>query len=63
MNAPWVGAHLTDTGTHRDAYLGVDATGRPVTTEEFAFYRIEAGRIAEVWGTPFHAHLVEQITR
>jgi predicted ester cyclase len=63
VNPPWVGAHLHDTGTHRGAYLGVEATGRSVTSEEFAFYRVEAGRIAEVWGTPFHAHLVEQITR
>ena len=34
-----------------------------MSTEEFAFYRVEAGRIAEVWGTPFHAHLLEQISR
>jgi predicted ester cyclase len=58
---PWIAAHLTDTGTHRAAYFGVEATGRSVSTEEFAFYRVEDGRIAEVWGTPFHAHLLEQI--
>jgi predicted ester cyclase len=63
VNEPWVGAHLRDTGTHRGAYLGVEASGRSITSDELAFYRIEAGRIAEVWGTPFHAHLVEQITR
>jgi predicted ester cyclase len=63
VDEPWIGAHLTDTGTHRGAYLGVEATGRSVRTEELAFYRIDGGRIAEVWGTPFHAHLVEQITR
>jgi predicted ester cyclase len=58
---PWIAAHLTDTGTHRAPYFGVEATGRSVSTEEFAFYRVESGRIAEVWGTPFHAHLLEQI--
>jgi predicted ester cyclase len=58
---PWIAAHLTDTGTHRGAYFGVEATGRAVSTEEFAFYRVDSGRIAEVWGTPFHAHLLEQI--
>jgi predicted ester cyclase len=60
---PWIAAHLTDTGTHRGTYFGVAPTGRSVSTEEFAFYRVESGRIAEVWGTPFHAHLIEQITR
>jgi hypothetical protein len=34
-----------------------------MTDDLTAFYRVEAGRIAEVWGTPFHAHLVKQITR
>jgi predicted ester cyclase len=63
VNAPWIAAHLIDTGTHRGAYLGVEPTGRSVSTDECAFYRVEAGRIAEVWGTPFHAPLVEQITR
>jgi predicted ester cyclase len=58
---PWIAAHLTDTGTHRGAYFGIEATGRAVSTEEFAFYRVDSGRIAEVWGTPFHAHLLEQI--
>ena len=58
---PWIAAHLTDTGTHRAAYFGIEATGRAVSTEEFAFYRVDSGRIAEVWGTPFHAHLLEQI--
>jgi predicted ester cyclase len=61
VDAPWIAVHLTDAGTHRATFLGVEATGRTVSTEEFAFYRIAAGRIAEVWGTAFHAHLVEQL--
>jgi predicted ester cyclase len=61
VDAPWIAAHLTDTGTHRGASLGVQATGRSVSTQEFAFYRVEAGRIAEVWGTAFHVDLVEQL--
>jgi len=61
VDEPWIAAHLTDTGTHRDTFLGVEATGRSVRTEEFAFYRIDAGRIAEVWGTAFDVLLLEQL--
>jgi predicted ester cyclase len=46
-----VAAHFTDTGSHRGEWLGVPATGRRVTTREFAFYRWSGGRIAEVWVT------------
>jgi predicted ester cyclase len=35
----WVSAHFVDTGTHRGSFLGVPATGRAVTTQEFAIYR------------------------
>jgi steroid delta-isomerase-like uncharacterized protein len=61
VDAPWIAAHLTDTGTHRAPFFGVPATGRSVSTEEFAFYRIETGRIAEVSGMAFHQNLLEQL--
>jgi predicted ester cyclase len=61
VDAPWIAAHLADTGTHRGTFRGVQATGRPVSTQEFAFYRVDAGRIAEVWGTAFHVLLLEQL--
>jgi predicted ester cyclase len=61
VDAPWIAAHLTDTGTHREAFLGVQATGRSVAVPEFAFYRVDAGQIAEVWGSAFHVHLLEQL--
>ena len=61
LDAPWIAAHLTDTGTHRGAFLGVEPTGRSVAVPEFAFYRIDAGRIVEVWGSAFHVHLLEQL--
>ena len=50
-----------DTGTHHGAFHGVRATGRSVSTQEFAFYRVDADRIAEVWGMAFHVHLLEQL--
>jgi predicted ester cyclase len=61
VDAPWIAAHLTDTGTHCEPFRGVPATGRSVALPEFAFYRVEGGRIAEVWGSAFHVHLVEQL--
>jgi predicted ester cyclase len=61
VDAPWIAAHLADTGTHRGRFHGVEATGRSVSTQEFAFYRIDAGRIAEVWGMAFHVELLEQL--
>jgi steroid delta-isomerase-like uncharacterized protein len=61
VDAPWIAAYLDDAGTHRDAFAGVPATGRTVGLREFAFYRVDAGRIAEVWGMDFHVQLLEQI--
>ena len=61
VDAPWIAAHLTDTGTHRGAFRGLPATGRAVAVPEFAFYRVHAGRIAEVWGSAFHVQLLDQL--
>jgi predicted ester cyclase len=61
VDAPWVAAHFADTGTHRGPFLGYAATGRSVSAEEFAFYRVGGGRIAEVWATAFHVELLAQV--
>jgi predicted ester cyclase len=61
VDPPWIAAHLADTGTHRGPFLGVPASGRTVSTPEFAFYRIDADRIIEVWGSAFGVHLLQQI--
>jgi predicted ester cyclase len=42
IDGSWLAAHLIDHGTH--------TSGRAVTTQEFAFYRVDVGKIAEVWG-------------
>jgi predicted ester cyclase len=61
VDPPWIAAHLADTGTHRGPYSGVPATGRTVNIPEFAIYRIDADRIAEVWGSEFGVHLAQQL--
>jgi steroid delta-isomerase-like uncharacterized protein len=38
-----------DRGTHRGPYRGIPATGRPVEFDTIAIYRIENGKVAEVW--------------
>lgn len=61
VDAPLIAAHLTDTGTHRQVFFGVEASNRSISIEEFAFYRIDGGEIAEVWGMDFHVNLLEQL--
>jgi predicted ester cyclase len=61
VDPPWIAAHLSDTGTHHAPFLGIEPTGRSVSIEEFAVYRIEGGRIAEVWGMSFHLQLLDQL--
>jgi aspartyl-tRNA synthetase len=57
-----IAAHFEDTGTHLgDPFLGVRASGRRVRTQEFAFYRLVTGRIAEVWVTADNLAVVAQL--
>ena len=39
----------TARGTHRGTFLGIPATGRPVTWSAFAQHRIVRGKIKELW--------------
>jgi predicted ester cyclase len=61
VDPPWIAAHFADTGTHRGSFLGVPATGRSAATQEFAFYRVDADRIVEVWGTADDLQLLQQL--
>jgi steroid delta-isomerase-like uncharacterized protein len=56
-----IAAHFIDTGTHRAEAFGVPATGRSVRTQEFAFYRLADGLIAEVWVTAGNLELLHQL--
>ncbi|MEJ3651758.1 ester cyclase [Actinomycetes bacterium KLBMP 9759] len=61
VDPPWICAHFRNSGTHRGAFEGIPATGRPVSTQEFALYRVDAGKIVEVWVTADDLALVKQI--
>jgi predicted ester cyclase len=47
--------------THRGDFLGVPATGRAVTTQEFALYWVNDGKIVEVWVTADNVGLLDQL--
>jgi predicted ester cyclase len=57
VEKPWLAVQLSDRGTHLGTWQGVPATGAPVRTDEFAMYRFEDDRIAEVWVTADNARL------
>jgi predicted ester cyclase len=59
VEEPWISVRLSDRGTHRGPWLGQPPTGRTVATDEFAMYRVEDGRIAEVWSVADNARLLE----
>ena len=56
-----ISAHFTDTGTHRGEFLGVAPTGRRITISEFAVYRLEHDRIAQVWVAADNLSLLDQL--
>ncbi len=54
----WIAAHFVDTGTHLGPFRDLQPTGRPVTTQEFALYRVDGGRVVEVWVAADNAPLL-----
>ena len=44
-----VAARWTMTGTHEGEFLGIPPTGKQVSHSGTTFYRLQNGRIAEVW--------------
>ena len=53
--------HATWRGTHQGAYLGIQATGRPVSGEVIAIRRVVDGRIVETWAVADTLRVLEQI--
>jgi predicted ester cyclase len=50
VDGDWLSARLIDTGTHRGTFRGVPATGRAITAQELAIYRLQDGKIIQCWG-------------
>ena len=57
-----VALRLTIHGTHQGDFLGIPATGRPVSYISHEFYRVADGLIAEEWICSNTATLFQQIS-
>lgn len=44
-----VATRWTVTGTHKEEFFGIPATGKEITVEGMNFYRLQGGRITDVW--------------
>jgi predicted ester cyclase len=58
---PLVALHATGRATHRGIFQGCPPTGREWGATHTAIYRIDNGRIAEVWGTWDLLSILEQL--
>ena len=50
VDGSWLASRLIDTGTHTGTFLDVPATGRAISAQELAIYRLDGGKIVESWG-------------
>jgi steroid delta-isomerase-like uncharacterized protein len=57
-----VALRLTIRGTHQGEFLGIPATGRPVSYISHEFYRVADGLIAEEWICSDTASLFRQLS-
>ncbi|MDD4650592.1 MAG: ester cyclase [Methanothrix sp.] len=56
-----VAARFVARGIHRGAFMGQSATGRSITMTGIEIFRIENGRIAELWGEANLLGLMRQL--
>jgi steroid delta-isomerase-like uncharacterized protein len=56
-----VAARFTARGIHKGAFMGLPPTGKPITMTGMEIFRIEDGRIAELWGEANLLGLMQQL--
>ncbi len=56
-----VAARFTARGVHKGAFMGLPATGKPIIMTGIEIFRIENGRIAELWGEANLLGLMQQL--
>jgi steroid delta-isomerase-like uncharacterized protein len=56
-----VAARFTARGIHKGAFMGLPATGKSITMTGIEIFRIENGRIAELWGEANLLGLMQQL--
>lgn len=56
-----VTARFTARGIHKGAFMGLPATGKSITMTGIEIFRMENGRIAELWGEANLLGLMQQL--
>ncbi len=56
-----VAARFTARGIHKGTFMGLPATGKNITMTGIEIFRIENGRIAELWGEANLLGLMQQL--
>ena len=51
----------TNSGTHRDKFMGLSPTGKRYSVEETHIYRIAEGKVVEHWGLVAMMRLMKQL--
>ncbi|PWJ44214.1 ester cyclase [Sediminitomix flava] len=46
-----IAVRLTWNATHKDTFLGIEATNKNITWEAMEFFRLKDGKITETWGS------------
>jgi predicted ester cyclase len=56
-----VAARFTARGIHKGEFMGLQPTGKPITMTGIEIFRIEKGKIAELWGEANLIGLMQQL--
>jgi len=56
-----VAARFTARGIHMGAFMGLQPTGKPITMTGMEIFRLERGKIAELWGEANLLGLMQQL--
>ena len=56
-----VAARFTAQGIHKGNFMGLPATGKPITITGIEIFRIKNGKIAELWGEANLLGLMQQL--
>lgn len=56
-----VAARFTARGIHKGNFMGLPATGKPITMTGIEIFRIKDGKIAELWGEANLLGLMQQL--
>lgn len=54
-------ARFTAQGVHKGSFMGLPATGKPITMTGIEIFRIKDGKIAELWGEVNLLGLMQQL--